>query len=283
MGSPGWGPGWPAGATGPVATVVCGASGLRLPVRVEIAPLVAGLVAELETARGEPFRPDWSWGYANRPIAGTSSPSNHSRGTAVDLDAPTNPYLSAGEHRRAHPLRKEIAGRLLRTTMPAGVVGIADRWGFGWGGLYASKPDPMHFELALTPLGAAARIADLRALDGRPVPDHPWPWEADVPQPSDVVARIPLPAELALDENAHLLMRADGTIEFHGAKPKVVDAGHYQRLKPEHRSGDRWFGAGGLWLGDEQRRMGRGFYFTQMANDGKLYRFGPSTKPMLVA
>ena len=174
----GWGKGWPNCVSDEVVTAVVGEGRLRLPVRRQIVPLVAGLVADLEAARGRPFRADWSWGFACRAIAGTRSPSNHSQGCAIDLDAPENPHLSASAHASAHPLRKRIGGRLLRTTMPDDVAAIAERWGFGWGGLYA-KPDPMHFEIALTPAGAARRIADLRALDGRPVTTKPPALQED--------------------------------------------------------------------------------------------------------
>jgi hypothetical protein len=268
MASPGWGPGWPRGATGTVVTVRCGALGLRLPVRQEIAPLVAGLVTELERVRLRPFTPEWSWGYANRPIANTLTPSNHSRATAIDLDAPENPYTT-------NPAAKH--------TMPLSAGVIASRWGFRWGGLWRPKRDYMHYELAVTPLGAAALIADLRALDGRPVPIHPWPWEADVYPPSTVIARIVLPVELGfgLDADAYLNLCADGTIQRFGATPAVVAAGSYPQLKPEFRlGGPRYFTDG--WLGDSQKRvLPGGPYFTCLAHDGNPYQFGPDTVGML--
>jgi hypothetical protein len=147
MAHPSWGPGWPTDNSGKMVTVVTGGDGVRLPVRREIGPLVGGLVRDLERGRDKAFRADWSWGYANRAFAGTSTPSNHSWGLAVDLDAPENPYLSADAHRAAHPLRKTFPGGLvLRSTMPDNVEAVARRWGFGWGGRYSRKPDPMHFE-----------------------------------------------------------------------------------------------------------------------------------------
>lgn len=141
-----WGSGWPNCQTGSVVTVTT-KSGVRLPVRKELSVLVAGLVADLERARNRKFRADWCWGFACRAISGTNTPSNHSWGLAVDLDAPENPYMSAADHRAPHPLRKTFEGEIvLRSTMPKNAADIARKWGFRWGGLYISKPDPMHFE-----------------------------------------------------------------------------------------------------------------------------------------
>jgi hypothetical protein len=161
MAHPSWGPGWPANNSQKMVTVVTGGGGLRLPVRREIAPLVAGLVRGLERARGKPFRSNWSWGYANRAIRGTSTPSNHSWGLAVDLDAPENPYLSRDMHRAAHPLRRNFPGGLiLRSTMPERTEAIARYWGFGWGGRYPTRPDPMHFEFVGSLEDAVRRARD---------------------------------------------------------------------------------------------------------------------------
>jgi hypothetical protein len=170
MAHPSWGPGWPTNNGHKMVTVVTGGGGLRLPVRREIAPLVVGLVRDLERARGKPFRTNWSWGYANRAIAGTSTPSNHSWGLALDLDAPENPYLSREMHRAAHPLRKTFPGGVvLRSTMPDQVMALAQRWGFGWGGRYPTKPDPMHFEFM------GSREDANRLADGSGIPKPPPP------------------------------------------------------------------------------------------------------------
>jgi len=136
----GWGAGWPNAQTDKIVTVVCGANQLRLPVRAEIGPLVAALVRDLERARGAPFRPDWSWGFANRAIRGTSTPSNHSWGLAIDLDAPDNAMQGPPPPGR--------------NTMPRRTATIAARYGFRWGGAYTSRPDPMHFEYMGTPADA---------------------------------------------------------------------------------------------------------------------------------
>ena len=84
----GWGAGWPSCPTRDIITVRCGAQGIRLPVRRQIAPLVAGLVLDLEQARQEEIDQYGCWGFACRAIAGTRRASNHSQGCAVDLKAP---------------------------------------------------------------------------------------------------------------------------------------------------------------------------------------------------
>jgi hypothetical protein len=122
-------------------------SDVRLPVRSELAPVVAQLVKHLEDARDKKFHSVGSFGFACRPIAGTSTPSFHSFGLAIDLDAPENPFLSAARHKEPHPLRKKFpGGRILRSTMPMEAEAIASKLMFRWGGTFTTNPDPMHFE-----------------------------------------------------------------------------------------------------------------------------------------
>lgn len=141
--SRGWGPGWPNCQRGTIVTLVR-PDGLRLPIRREIAPLVAWLMDETER-RGYDIRPDWTWGYACRAIRGSSSPSNHSWGLAVDINAPKNPM-----------------GSRLITDMPRWMTDLWKAHGFGWGGDYRSRPDAMHMEFLGTPADAARYIAQVQ-------------------------------------------------------------------------------------------------------------------------
>ena len=111
-------------------TTIETSDGSRFAVRKEVAPLFRGLLEEL-LGRGYRIKgallDDWGW-YV-RPIAGTTTLSNHSWGLAIDVNALTNPQ-----------------GRVLTTDLPADIPGIAARWGLTWGGTYKSRPDGMHFE-----------------------------------------------------------------------------------------------------------------------------------------
>jgi hypothetical protein len=135
----GWGPGWPNPRTDHLVTAVCGANRVKLPVRREIAPLVQRLVADLERQHG-PFHVGQCWGFANRAIRGTSIPSNHSWGLAIDLDAPSNPMTT-------NPSARHTIGSY--------ASGVAAKYGFRWGGDYVGRKDYMHFEFMGTPTSAA--------------------------------------------------------------------------------------------------------------------------------
>lgn len=131
----GWGPGWPRCQGGNIVTIAR-ADGVRLPVHREIKVLVALLCDETER-RGYNLVPGWCWGYACRSIRGSSSPSNHSWGLAVDLNAPKNPMSS----------------RLI-TDMPGWMPNLWNRFGFRWGGDYSGRKDAMHYEFVGTPSDA---------------------------------------------------------------------------------------------------------------------------------
>ena len=163
-----WGPGWPNCPTGGIVTVVIheGEGEIRLPVQKMIAPLVVALVRDLEKARNKRFIMPGCWGFACRPIRDTQTASNHSWGLAIDLDAPTNPMMSAASHAAPHSLRKKFDnGKTLRSTMPDNASKIAAKWGFRWGGDYTTTPDPMHFEFMGSREDAQRRVKELRVKE----------------------------------------------------------------------------------------------------------------------
>ena len=132
MGHPSWGPMWPKCQTSKMKTLVR-SDGIRLTVREELVPLVKYLCDETERL-GYNLVNGWCWGFACRPIRGSKkTPSNHSGGLAVDLNAPNNPM-----------------GPVLITDIPRKVVQLWEAHGFRWGGSYKSRPDAMHMEFMLS-------------------------------------------------------------------------------------------------------------------------------------
>ena len=87
------------------------------------------------------------WGYNFAVIPGSKDLSNHSSGTAIDLNATLHPWGKIG-------------------TFPSAKVPMiraeAKKYGLRWGGDYSGKKDEMHFEVNITPLAAAALITRLQ-------------------------------------------------------------------------------------------------------------------------
>ena len=124
-----FGPGWPQGCPNAVPLIVDGA-GFPGGIHRELHDL-AEMLLEASVASGYKLHPGWCWGYANRPIKGVTPPqgSNHSSGTALDLNAPANPMGTT------------------TTDMPRSMVELWESYGWTWGGRWVtSRPDPMHYE-----------------------------------------------------------------------------------------------------------------------------------------
>lgn len=104
------------------------------------------------------------WSYQNRAISGTSSPSNHSRGRAWDINAPRNPYTSP-----------------LVCDMPPAFVNALESVGWCWGGRYSGSKDAMHFEYGYRPENVAGHVAKARQILGgaAPTPTPPPDGEDD--------------------------------------------------------------------------------------------------------
>jgi hypothetical protein len=212
-------------------------NGVTVPqgVHRDVAPLVAWLMAET-MLRGYPLVAGWCWGYANRPIGGTSTPSNHSWGLAVDLNAPTNP-------------RK----RPLTTNMPGWMPDLWRQWGFGWGGAYTSAtPDAMHYEFLGTPADALRYVGQLR----KPAINLTVK-EAEVVRISGEhisTARIGKGFVATNESGAVYAFQTS----YHGA---------YNTLKPEQRQGERKI------IGIVADTVNAPDGYTQLADDGALYTF----------
>lgn len=196
--SRGWGRGWPHCQSGKLRVVVVKRS-VRLAVREEIAPLVGWLCAET-MRRGYPLRTGQCWGFACRAIRGSSTPSNHSWGLAVDLNSLANPM-----------------GPRLVTDMPDWMPRLWKNHGFRWGGTYSSRKDAMHYEYMLTPRAAKATARRLEPVGSKRAA-KPAPGRRKAPAAGGVAApRFPLPA-------GHYYGVDDGTSTCHdGSRPEDRD------------------------------------------------------------
>lgn len=114
-----------------------------------VAPLIAGFCAEFHELI-EPIDHGNldDWGFNFRMVRGsTEKLSNHSSGTAVDLNA------------TKHPLGK--AGTFPTEKVPM-IRALAKKYGMMWGGDFRHRPDEMHFEITVSPAKAAELIGSLK-------------------------------------------------------------------------------------------------------------------------
>jgi hypothetical protein len=146
--------GWPASkdreAIGIKSYVVPGTT-VKLACAEKVAPLLIGFAAEFHNLI-EPINGSVDdWGYCYRMVRGsTDKLSNHSSGTALDLNA------------SKHPLGR--IGTFDSVKVPM-ILALARKYGLRWGGEYKSRYDEMHFEIALDAVKVAALITKL-GLDG---------------------------------------------------------------------------------------------------------------------
>jgi hypothetical protein len=187
----GWGSGWPTDRRRDMAKATGG--GITVLVHKEIAPIVRWLLNET-VRRGYHLRSGQCWGYANRAIAGTRRPSNHSWGLAVDLNAPSNPQ-----------------SRDLVTDMPTWLPGLWKAWGFRWGGDYQGLKDPMHLEFMGSPDTArelTARIGNDQAAVVLPPPavaafpggeDHMLRYDLQISLDDKGRGHLPTPLDVPAD------------------------------------------------------------------------------------
>jgi hypothetical protein len=147
----GWGPGYPVDRSADMVRLQM--EGTEFPAGVHA--LIAELASiMLEVSIGEGWlrlHPGWCWGYSNRPIklpsgGFSTTPSNHSWGLALDINAPENPF---GGTSHAIP---EVMGNFW------------ERYGFRWGGHYSGTRDWMHLEYLGTPAQAATHTQKARDL-----------------------------------------------------------------------------------------------------------------------
>jgi hypothetical protein len=140
--------GWSAGSSSvvPLSTLSVGAATFPAGVRRGDVHIVLGYVARRFYREVEALVKGWCWGHSYRVISGSTSLSNHSSGTAIDLNAPRHPLGKSGTFSATQ--RSHIRSILNSCN---GVV--------RWGGDYSGRKDEMHFEINVRP--GDARLAAL--------------------------------------------------------------------------------------------------------------------------
>lgn len=183
-----WGPGCYRGRK---LEIVLNGGG-RVTVRAQIADAVLALDACLR-AHGYRTRARDTGALVCRQKVGGGGMSNHSYGTALDLNWTTNPY-----------------GRRLRTDMPVAMVRAicSIRTGNGaqvwnWGGFWSGARDAMHFEIVCTPKDIATGI------DPRTVPGAPAATPAPKPAAPPAATTAP-PTPIEEDDDMRIFQQAFG-------------------------------------------------------------------------
>jgi hypothetical protein len=111
---------------------------LKIRCAEAVAPLIVGFCKEfnelIEPLDGGQLD---DWGYCFRMVRGTTDKlSNHSSGTAIDLNA------------TKHPLGK--IGTFPAEKVPM-IRALARKYGLFWGGDYQKRKDEQHFEINVSP------------------------------------------------------------------------------------------------------------------------------------
>ena len=121
---------------------------LKLRCAESVGPLLAAFAAEFHELI-EPIDNGGldDWGYAFRMVRGTTDKlSNHSSGTAIDLNA------------TRHALGK--VGTFPAEKVPM-IRALAKKYGLKWGGDYVNRKDEMHFEVEVSATKAKELITKL--------------------------------------------------------------------------------------------------------------------------
>lgn len=87
------------------------------------------------------------WGYAYRPVRGGTNLSNHSSGSAIDLNA------------SKHPLGKV---NTFTAEQQVKIRELCKKYNLKWGGDYKVRKDDMHFEIIGTPAEVKALAIKLQ-------------------------------------------------------------------------------------------------------------------------
>ena len=116
-----------------------------------VAPLLIGFAAEFHSLI-EPIDDNGldDWGYCYRMVRGTTDKlSNHSSGTAIDLNSSLHKLGQVG------------------TFDPAKVpmlLALCKKYALTWGGSYRGRKDEMHFEISIDAVKVAALINKIQGV-----------------------------------------------------------------------------------------------------------------------
>jgi hypothetical protein len=170
--------------------------GAKFTVARDHAPRFQALLNDLEE-RGYPIKGDQSGGYNPRNIAGTSTPSRHAFGNAVDVNWSDNPRDAAGS------LPPDLAREL------------AAKHGMTWGGDWRN-PDPMHFEVGGAP---ATQPSPVQGQQPGPLPTpqatpETQPSAGFAGLPEDILAAIARNVGLAPQQQAQMQPKDDAGVSF---------------------------------------------------------------------
>ena len=142
--------GWPASADPKeigIGSFPVPGTKIKLRCAAAVAPLLVTFAAEFHQ-HIEPIDEGTldDWGYAFRNVRGSSDKlSNHSSGTAIDLNATKHPLGHAGTFT---PMQSVLLEALCK------------KYGLAWGEKW-KRPDGMHFEISLNPAKCAELIEKL--------------------------------------------------------------------------------------------------------------------------
>lgn len=143
-----------------IHTVTVPGTNTRLPVREGAAGDLLIWFAARWHREVEPLHDGWSWGWAYRPIRGGGALSNHSSGTAIDLNAPA--------HGLGTPARASFSAAQIATIHRI----LVDAQGcLRWGGDYSGRTDPMHTEV-VKPEAECARVLAILTKPAPPKEDE---------------------------------------------------------------------------------------------------------------
>lgn len=106
----------------------------------------------------------WCWGWFVKVIEGSSTISNHSSGTAVDINAPANPMGQGTTKRSMTPAQIAECHKLEDESDDV----------LRWGGDYVSRNDPMHWEIVGSRAAVRQFVAKQKGANPAPVRKVEW-------------------------------------------------------------------------------------------------------------